>query len=197
MSLVTGMLVSLRSRNSRIALTKGGKATVLTKKVGTVCDKLQQQIASCVLEKFCENICLCNRILSPQQVSQILSDLIFGNILLRQNSVAVTKIFTKILQYTRSNFAVTCHHDMLLQLVAWCVPALKVLLRVLHVEISTCIPGPCSRLVFLGDLIVIFGRASPFLSYPGKTLGQLKGEIIRKVKASGGGQKKFHYEKSM
>ena len=82
MSLVTGMLVSLRSRNSRIALTKGGKATVLTKKVGTVCDKLQQQIASCVLEKFCENICLCNRILSPQQVSQILSDLIFGNMLL-------------------------------------------------------------------------------------------------------------------
>ena len=26
-----------------------------------------------------------------------------------------------------------------------CTPALKVLLRVLHVEISTCIPGPCSR----------------------------------------------------
>ena len=44
---------------------------------------------------FLVKICLCNRILSPQQVAQILSDLIF----LRH--VAVTKIFAKIVQYTR------------------------------------------------------------------------------------------------
>ena len=86
---------------------------------------------------------------------------------------------------------------MLLQLVAWCVPALKVLLRVLHVEISTCIPGPCSRLVFLGDLIVIFGRASPFLSYPGKSPWAVEGTDHQKSEAEWEGQKKFHYEKSM
>ena len=39
------------------------------------------------------------------QVAQILSDLIFCNVLLRQNSVAETKIFTKILQYTRSDLS--------------------------------------------------------------------------------------------
>ena len=40
-------------------------------------DTWQRQIASCVLENFCENLCRCNRILSPQQVAQIQSDLIF------------------------------------------------------------------------------------------------------------------------
>ena len=43
--------------------------------------------------------------LSPQQVAQIQSDLIFCDLLQRQNSVAETKIFTKILQYTRSDLA--------------------------------------------------------------------------------------------
>ena len=33
-------------------------------------DTSQQQIASSVLEKFCENLCICNRILSPRQVTQ-------------------------------------------------------------------------------------------------------------------------------
>ena len=33
-------------------------------------DTSPQQIASSVLEKFCENLCLCNRILSPRQVTQ-------------------------------------------------------------------------------------------------------------------------------
>ena len=37
----------------------------------------QQQIASCVLENFCENLCRCNWILLPQQVAQFQSDLIF------------------------------------------------------------------------------------------------------------------------
>ena len=47
---------------------------------------------------------LCNRILSPQQVAQILSDLIF----LRH--VAAPKIFAKIVQYTR--VATTCYCNM-------------------------------------------------------------------------------------
>ena len=43
--------------------------------------------------------------LSLQQVAQILSDLIFFDMLLRQNSVAKTKIFSKILQYARSDLS--------------------------------------------------------------------------------------------
>ena len=76
-------------------------------------DTSQRQIASCVLEKFCENLCLRNIILSPQQVTknQIRQNLC--DLLLRQNSVAETKIFTKILLRTRSDLslqrvAVTC-----------------------------------------------------------------------------------------
>ena len=42
---------------TRVAATCGG-------------DFLQRQLASCVLETFCENLCGCNRILSPQQVAQ-------------------------------------------------------------------------------------------------------------------------------
>ena len=55
--------------------------------------------------EICENLCRCNRILSPQQVAQIQSDLIFCDLLQRQNFVAETKIFTKILQYTRSDLS--------------------------------------------------------------------------------------------
>ena len=55
---------------------------------GCCTNMLRRQIASCVLEKFCENLCLCNRILSPQQVAQIQSDLIFRVLFLRQNSLA-------------------------------------------------------------------------------------------------------------
>ena len=47
-------------------------------------DTLQRQIASCVLENFCENLSRCNRILSPQQVAQIQFDLIFCDMLQRQ-----------------------------------------------------------------------------------------------------------------
>ena len=52
-------------------------------------------------------------------------------------------------------------------------------------------------LVFLGDLIVIFGRASPFLSYPGKSPWAVEGTDHQKSEAEWEGQKKFHYEKSM
>ena len=52
-------------------------------------DTWQRQIASCVLENFCENLCLCNRILSPQQVAQIRSDLIICDMLRRQRFCGV------------------------------------------------------------------------------------------------------------
>ena len=88
--------------------------------VNTLCDKLAtdysvctgratscthmslRQIASCVLETCCENLCLCDRILSLQLVAKkkTLCDL-----LRRQNSITATKIFTKGLQYTRSDLS--------------------------------------------------------------------------------------------
>ena len=68
-------------------------------------DKLRRQIAPSVLENFCENLCGCKRILLPQQVVQIQYDLIFCDLLQRQNSVAATKIFTQILQYTRRDLS--------------------------------------------------------------------------------------------
>ena len=76
-------------------------------------DKLLQQlarhiaakIALCVLENFCENLCFSNRILSPQQLTRIQSDLLLCDSLRRQNSVAETKIFAKVLQLTRSDLA--------------------------------------------------------------------------------------------
>ena len=76
------------------------------RQVATCCNNTsQRQIASCVLEKLGENLCLCNGILSLWQVAQILSDLIF----LQQ--VAATKFccrdrdFHKIFQYTWSNLS--------------------------------------------------------------------------------------------
>ena len=53
-------------------------------------DKLQRQIVLCVLETFCENLCLSDRILSPQQLARIQSDLLLCDSLRRQNSVAET-----------------------------------------------------------------------------------------------------------
>ena len=54
----------------------------------------------CVQENFCENLCLSNRIMSPQQVAQILSDLILCDKILlrrqrfsRKNSSVRTKRF--------------------------------------------------------------------------------------------------------
>ena len=69
-------------------------------------DTLLWQIASCVLENFWENLCLCNGILSLQQVAKNQIRLNLCDLLRRQNSVAATKIFTKILQYTHE--AICC-----------------------------------------------------------------------------------------
>ena len=83
----------------------------------------------CVLENFCENLCLCNRILSLQHVAKIKSDLNLCDFLRRQNSVAATKIFTKNSpgpsSTTKRFVAETCRRDMLPQLVPWCVPTLR------------------------------------------------------------------------
>ena len=71
---------------------------------------LQRQIASCVLENFFENICLCNRILSLQRVAKNQIGLNLCDLLQRQNSVAATKIFTKILPVRIERFvAAMCH----------------------------------------------------------------------------------------
>ena len=69
------------------------------------------------------NRSVCMQQMLPQQVAQIQSDLIFCDLLQRQNSVSETKIFTKILPYTRSDLpgrfvAATCRLTLLLQLVA-------------------------------------------------------------------------------
>ena len=71
-------------------------------------DTSQRQIGSCVLENFCENHSLCNRILSQEHVAknQIRQNLC--DLSRRQNSVAKTKIFTKFLQYTRSDLLLRC-----------------------------------------------------------------------------------------
>ena len=83
--------------------------SVCTGRAISCCNKLrdtsQRQIASCLLVNSCLNLCLSNRILSPQQVAQIQSDLILCDLLRRHNSVAETKIFTKILQHTRSDLS--------------------------------------------------------------------------------------------
>ena len=55
---------------------------------------LQPQITSCVLENFCENLCLCNRILSLQQVAKNQIGLNLCDLLQRQ------RFPQKILQYT-------------------------------------------------------------------------------------------------
>ena len=71
---------------------------------------LQRQIASCVLENFFENICLRNRIWSLQQVAKNQIGLNLCDLLQRQNSVAATKIFTKILPVHMERFvAAMCH----------------------------------------------------------------------------------------
>ena len=75
---------------TRVAATCGG-------------DFLQRQIASCVLETFCENLCGCNRILSPQQVAQCF----FCDLLQRQNCVAETKILKRSPAHTTRFVAAT------------------------------------------------------------------------------------------
>ena len=59
----------------------------------------------CTGEILWKNLCLCNRILLPWQVTQILSDLIFCNTLLRQNSVAEQRFSQK---YSSTHEAICC-----------------------------------------------------------------------------------------
>ena len=78
---------------------------------------LRRQVAAtnplvCIWECLSKSLSL-QQNLSQQKVAQILSDLIFCDLLLRQNYVSETKIFTKILQHTRSDLlllrvAATC-----------------------------------------------------------------------------------------
>ena len=86
------------------------------------CNKLhnmsQQQIALCLLENFCANLGLCNIILLPQQVSQILADLILW-------LVAKSNIFTKILQYTWSDLS----PQLLSSSVFWPCPSSAIFLQ--------------------------------------------------------------------
>ena len=75
-------------------------------RAGSCTNKLRRRIAGtsgfvCTGDFLVKNF-LCNRILSPQQVAQILSDLNF----LRH--VAAIKIFAKIIQYTRVTAACYC-----------------------------------------------------------------------------------------
>ena len=58
-------------------------------------DTSQRQIAKCVLENLCENLCLRNGILSLQQVAKNPIRLNLCDLLRRQNSVAATNIFSK------------------------------------------------------------------------------------------------------
>ena len=68
-----------------------------------------------VLETFCGNLCLSNRVLSPQGVAQIQSDLILCDLLWRQNFVSETETFTK--KFSRTH-KVTCSCDLSPQRVA-------------------------------------------------------------------------------
>ena len=77
-------------------------------------DTSQRQIASCVLENFCENLCLRNRILSLQQVAKNQIRLNLCDLLRRQNSVAATKIFTKIQYAKRTKSKWHCINSTLL-----------------------------------------------------------------------------------
>ena len=71
-------------------------------------DASQRQIALCVQENFGENLCLCNRVFSQQQVAQILSDLIFCDLLRRQ----------RFSQKFSSTHEAICRCDVSLQRVA-------------------------------------------------------------------------------
>ena len=78
----------------------------------------QRQIASCVLEKFCENLCLYNRILSQQHVEKIKSDRICatcwsGKILLQRQRFSQNFPSTH-----KAICSCDCRREMLLQLVA-------------------------------------------------------------------------------
>ena len=68
----------------------------------------RQNRFECKWRIFCENLCLCNIILSQQHVAknQIRQNLC--ELSRRQNSIAETNIFTKSLQYTQSDLSLRC-----------------------------------------------------------------------------------------
>ena len=82
----------------------GSTYSVCTGRATSCSNTLRRQIASCVLHDFCRKsvstiaLCSCNK--SQKIKSDNLCDF-----LRRQNSVAETKIFTKILQYTQSDLS--------------------------------------------------------------------------------------------
>ena len=96
------------------------KARKIPIKVGThqatsCSNTSRRQITPCV-ENFCENLCPRDRILSLQQVAKNQIRLNLCDLLRRQNSVAATKIFTKLS---------TTHEAICRCNVSPCVPTLK------------------------------------------------------------------------
>ena len=83
-------------------------------------DTSQRQIASCVLKNFCENLCLCNRILSQRHVAknQIRQNLCY--LWWRQNSCRCDVSPQHVAANTRRTctHGVICRRYLLLQLVA-------------------------------------------------------------------------------
>lgn len=74
-------------------------------------DTLQREIASCVSENqknFYENLCLPNRILSPQQIAGTRSHLILCDSLGRQNFVAESKFLQKPPVHSKLFATATC-----------------------------------------------------------------------------------------
>ena len=102
--------------HSRASSPVGLRAVHARRQVAATCrdGTSQQQIASCVLEYFCENLCSATEFLSQQNVAKNQIRQKLCDLSRQQNSVAETKIFfTKFLQYT-----VICLHDVSPQHVA-------------------------------------------------------------------------------
>ena len=103
-------LRSVHTRRQVAATSRGDQITpcvqVRRLVAATRCDDTSQpQITSCVLENFCETLCLRNRILSLQHVAKNQIRLKLCDLLRRQNSVAATKIFTKNSPVLRSDLS--------------------------------------------------------------------------------------------
>ena len=117
-------------------------------------DQLRRQIALSVLENFSANFCGCKRILLQQQIVQIQSDLIFCDLLQRQNSVAATKIFTQILQYTRSDLSLRYSPNVLVPL----LPDLYTRSGLLPRRLATC-RLVCTDQLVTENLLIMCCRA--------------------------------------
>ena len=82
-----------------------GRYTLGNKQVAASCrgDTYQRQASTCILKNFCENLCLSNRVLSLQQVTQNQIRQNLCDLLRRQNFIAETKLSLKIPPFTRSD----------------------------------------------------------------------------------------------